>query len=325
MARYRRTGMSLPISGLLGLFLFWGFIFMKPYSLYGQSLLSRDPVTNVMQRRMLGIPTLGDHIAQSLNTLRNLNQVQTQIGERISQVRARFWNSYPNGSDFAAARAEFEANLRSKDYILLMSRIAGIDNSAAGIIYGSNIDGGVPEGAANMLDQWTLEVMKHLGYESTNDHGVMTRWLGNPAGMRAQIDKADHLYKAFVLRRTFEEYRRQGKRPPDVDPEAWRLAMIAMKVREADTFKDSIGDPYGDAFAAFEKGASFPRQCGEHIQEILRTSVSAKSCSCLLDLFTQELRPSELWKLETKFSDATFLAASVSKIGLHEKVTACLH
>lgn len=189
-------GTLLLIGGLLGMLIFWGFLLLAPSSLYGQSLLSRDPVTNLMQRRMLGIPTLGDHIDLSMNTLRNRNQVQTQISTQISESRARFWKAYPNGSDFASARSEFEANLRSKDYILLMSRIVGIDSLAAGIIYRSKINGGVPEGVANMLDRWTLEVTKQLGYTSTNDHGVMTQWLGNPAGMRAQIDKADLLYKA---------------------------------------------------------------------------------------------------------------------------------
>lgn len=67
MERYRRIGISLPISGLLGMVLFRGFIFVTPPSLYGQSLLARDPVTNVMQRRTLGIPTLGDHLSHAMD------------------------------------------------------------------------------------------------------------------------------------------------------------------------------------------------------------------------------------------------------------------
>jgi hypothetical protein len=274
--------------------------------------LSNDPVMNQALRQQAGMQSMADMVAGAAKSGAEVNSRMAEIGARVASARDRYWATYPNGPGFEAAKQEFDAALKSKDFFHLL----GATTNTAGIMafLGGNVDGGIPYGARPAFEAWVTEVMKNL----MEGKSSLIEAFSNTEHARAQIIRADPWYRSYVVRRNFEEFRRQGKVPPNVDADAWRISLAGLEITQ-----NPPPDPYTTAFATVAQKKAFANRCPAELSSILHKPLSAASCGCLRDFF-KSVNPYYTWRLETQFTAEEFLTASVAGAGTPDKVAACV-
>ena len=274
--------------------------------------LSNDPVMNQALRQQAGLQSMADMVAGAVKSGAEVSNRMADLGARVASARNRYWAAYPNGPGFEAAKQEFDAALKSKDFFFLL----GATTNTAGIMafLGGNVDDGIPYGARKAFEAWVTEVMKNL----MEGKSTLIEAFANTEHARAQIIRADPYYRSYVVRRNFEEFRRQGKTPPNVDAEAWRISLAGLEIQQ-----NPPPDPYTTAFAVVSGKKTFASRCPVELSAILHKQLSAASCSCLRE-FVRGSSPYYSWRLETDFSADEFLMASVAGAGTPDKVAACV-
>ncbi len=302
--------------------------------------LDPDPLMNYALRQMAGMPTLGDQIANLVSDAKNVNQQVSQVDARVKAARRKFWAAYPDGNAPAAARAEFEHALQVKDLFylvmslgpsegaqalqLLTGKSGASSDKALPLIDNGPVDGGIPPVVQGWFVAWWRDVSRTLGFNGTRegDFNAAMR-VGNAGRMREALEHAEPVYRAYAIRRTMEEYRRQGKRPSTIEAETWRLAVEGVEAHDA-PLSDGPSDPYGTAFQVAAGDGGFRRSCSNRLSEVLATPVTGPQCSCIFKLFDTSVSAGERWSLDTKFERRTFLGVAISRVGLADKVAACI-
>ena len=272
---------------------------------------SGDPVLNQALRQISGIRSMGDMLMDAAKSGADLRNMMADANTRIANARQRYWSVYPNGPGFEAAKREFEAALYSKDFFHLAHEVSGTRNLVT--MLGGQVDEGIAQPARGAFDAWAAEVKRNLAEDSADLITVMS----DAASAREKIDRAEPAYRQYILRRNLEEFRKQGKSPPGVNPESWRIATIGAGL-------NSNPDPYITAFKAVAERRTFVNRCPAEVSTLLRKSLTAAHCSCLHGVMKTAAPPYESWKLETEFSEANLLLALVSGPGIPDKVASCL-
>jgi hypothetical protein len=278
-----------------------------------QAQWSRDPVTNLMMQRNLGIPTIGDHLGSALQSAGEFAALKVQLSVQVGAAREKFWRLYPDKPGFAEARAEFARLLRDKDNYYLMVRIAKPLNDPVFVSWtGGEVDGGIRSMVNPAFQVWEDAMRAGFGTDLLRLLQIAT----NPAMAKEIRAQAEPLYERYVARRNLEEFREAGKAPPELPASTWKLALLAIDA--------GIDDPYGAGVLAAEQGSQFEAQCATEVPLALGVPrIPAGACGCLQKVL-QGASPVSQWTLRTAFTQERFLVASVSRIGLHEKVAACL-
>lgn len=273
--------------------------------------LPRDPLMNLALRQGAGLQSMADNIGDAIKSAGELNRMIAEASSRVANARERYWALYPNGQGIQAAKKEYDAALRSKDYFYLMGTVTGIGQITA--LVGGSVDSGIPYTIRKSFYAWTEEVTKNL----LEDSPSMLAAFSNTQRVREKIIRADPHYQSYVVRRDLEEFRRAGKTPPGVDTETWRIALLGANITT-----NPPDDPYMTALVTVAEGKSFAGRCPAEISAILHKRLTAAHCSCLHDFFKNYRGGS--WELETGFTAQGFLTASVSGAGTPDKVAACL-
>jgi hypothetical protein len=275
--------------------------------------LSRDPLMNLALRQGAGLQSMADNLGGAIKSAGELSSMIASASARVASARDRYWAAYPNGPGFQAAKTEFDAALRSKDYFYLLGAVTGM-GQVTGLVGGS-VDDGIPYVIKKSFDAWTAEVTRNL----LEDSPSMLAAFANTERAREKIIRADPHYHSYVVRRNLEEFRRAGKTPSGVDAEAWRIMQIgaALTVNPPE-------DPYTTAFVAVAEGKTFASRCPAEISAILHKQLTAANCVCLRDFIKNNVHGSVAWELETDFTAQRFLIASVAGAGTPDKVAACV-
>jgi hypothetical protein len=274
--------------------------------------LSNDPVMNLALKQAAGMQSMADMVAGAVKSGAEVSNRMGDATARVRRARDRYWATYPNGPGFEAAKQEFDAALKSKDFFYLL----GASTNTGGIMafLGGQVDDGIPYGARKAFEAWVTEVMKNL----MEGNASLIEAFSDTERARAQIIRADPHYRSYLVRRNFEEFRRQGKTPPNVDAEAWRISLVGLEIRQ-----NPPPDPYTTAFGAVAGKKTFGSRCPAELSTILHKQLSAASCSCLRE-FVKGSLPYYSWRLETEFTAEEFLTASVAGAGNPDKVAACV-
>jgi hypothetical protein len=275
---------------------------------------SKDPVTDYLMRQNLGIPSIGDHVGSLVQNTGEFAALKGQLHAQIVAARANFWRLYPEKPGFAAAREELAHRLRDKDNYYLFIRSGPLNHPGFAQLTGGEVDGGITKLAEPAFQMWEQAVRQNFGYGK--DFLRLLQMIGNRELAKEAVAKADPFYRAYVARRDWEEFRAHGLAPPDLPPRTWRLAQMAIGMGKP--------DPYGAALIAAEKSSQFEARCASDVPLALGVArIPAKACACLQRTL-QHASPLSQWQLETAFTPEAFLIASVSRIGLRQKVAACL-
>lgn len=249
-----------------------------------------------------------------------ITQFTAQMESDLAAARERFWATYPDGPGHAAARARFAELLRTKDDYYLVSELMKVGapgdnnpNAPSFLTAAGQVDGGIPPPAQNAFIDWVNEVAQQLRIRE----GVLPYLsvLSQPGRARAIITAAGPQYRAYAVRRDLDEFRRAGRRPPEVDAEAWQLAALAIQA--------DVPDPYAAALSARNAPGRFMTACSVSLDAYLG-GVAPGSCACARAALREAVDPKVMWSLETRFTPEDFLLASVSRVGLHERVAACV-
>lgn len=271
---------------------------------------SPDPVMNFLMRQNLGIRPLGDYVAEAAQNAAEFAAQKMRLSAELSTARTRFWQLYPDKPGFPQAKATFGRLLRDKDnYYLLVRIVSPLNDPVFAWVTGGEVDGGIPRFADPAFEAWENATRGLL--ESQGAQILFTPGLG-----KAEMAKLEPLYERYAVRRDWEEFRAAGKRPPNLPPNVWRLALLAIDA--------GLDSPYSAAVTAHERGNQFMAQCADAVPKVLELQTMPRTaCSCL-EQALQEASPKSRWRLETEFSSDAFLVAAVSRIGVRDKVAACL-
>lgn len=302
---------------------------------------SRDPFTNYALRQMAGLPSIADQIGAVVRDGAAVRREIAQFDARVKDARHKFWAAYPDGNAPPGARADLERALQAKDLFYLMMTLTPAEGAqaAVGFLTGSGVsssndplafiengavDGGIPAAARAGFAGWWRAVSRELGFDGTRDGDMRATFkIADPAALRAALEAAAPVYQGYAARRTFEEYRAQNKRPPGVDPELWRVALIGVDARAASAEKKP-DDPYGAAAEALANGGGFRQSCPARVGGLLGIPVTPAKCGCIAKQFDGVLLAGERWDLETRQEREAFLSTAISRVGLADKVAACL-
>ena len=82
-------------------------------------------------------------------------------------------------------------------------------------------------------------------------------------------------------------------------------------------------DPYGYAFEHAGDQADFGPACKDYVAKLAPKS-KPTACSCIRQVFLQNAEPADVSRLDSKFNEQNFLLTAVSRVGMYEKVAACL-
>lgn len=287
--------------------------FVAMYVVTTEAQWSKDPVTNLMMQRNLGIPTIGDHIGSALQSAGEFAALKVQLSAQIGAAREKFWRLYPDKPGFAEARSEFARLLRDKDDYYLLVRIARPLNHPVFVSWtGGEVDGGIRPLVNPAFEVWEDSMRAGFGTDLLRLLQIAT----SPDMAKSIRAEAEPLYERYVARRNLEEFREAGKVPPELPESTWKLALLAIDA--------GIDDPYASGILAAEKGSQFETQCATEVPLALGVPrIPASACGCLQKVL-QGASPVSRWTLQTNFTREAFLVASVSRIGLHEKVAGCL-
>jgi hypothetical protein len=287
---------------------------------------SKDPVTNYAMRQSAGLKSIGDYVSDLGHSIGDLAGQKATIEIAARTSREAFWREYPNGPNLEGAGKRFATALQQKDYYYLMKEIIGrASEPTAAFIHqlsGGDIDGGIPRAAENTFVLWTQALWKNLGGGSSKTFEL----LFNQPQTKAEIEKAAPLYLDYRVRRDWEEFRAHGVMPPNVGKPFWDNVLLAVEMQR----KGGIADPertmdiYSYALDRIQRGDPFSTGCAAYLAKIVPKAPET-GCSCIDKVFKQNLEPKDFGALHDKFDEQRFLLSSVSKVGLHEKVAACLH
>lgn len=284
---------------------------------------------------------IGDQIAVAAEGLGQCRGAINALNGQIARARTAFWEAYPNGPGLTEARAEFQQQLATKDYMMLMLLLMmegqrNYEGATADDVTlmdfivrmcGGLPDGGVAPGAGLALRSWIEAVQAHapnvMGF-TLADREV----LADPAVVEA--------YRAYTRVRDRMELYRGPESPfrtastPIQKARAWvGMHYLDAPEGEADVFHRMLRQALGVAAAdralmefSHVTPAWMPDAVNDSLHEIVSTTndpVAYRSASILLnDIDGRELRLSELnARLVQRYSEQELEHFARSMMELH--------
>ena len=287
---------------------------------------SNDPVTNYAMRRAAGIKSIGDYASDFANSIQSLAAQKAAIQLEVLTSREAYWKQYPNGPNLEEAGKRFATALQHKDAYYMINEIIGKSSPPLGTLVhqlsGGDIDGGIPRAAQNTFIIWNQELWKNIGAGGLKTFQLL---LDSPRA-KAEIAKANPQYLDYRVRRDWEEYRAHGVIPPNVDQQFWDNVLQAVEIQKNAGIGslDRDMDIYSYAFDRSQRADAFSTGCSAYLAKIA-PDARRTACSCIDQVFKQNLEPKDFVAIHDKFDEQRFLLSAVSKTGLHEKVAACIH